>query len=302
MLSQPSPVLKWAGGKTKLLPQIRARYPQHLTQGKIDIYIEPFLGGGAVFFDLVNNFKFKKAYLFDTNPELIILYKVIQHNVDSLISELSQIEVTYLALNEPERKIYYYSQRDRYNNFDKQIDTQSYCSEWIQRAALTTFLNKTCFNGLYRVNRKGKFNVPIGKYKNPRILDIDNLRAVNQAFKIAHIAQKDFAEVLAIANNRTFIYYDPPYRPISQTANFNSYSAGEFNDREQLRLRDVFVEASQLGVWQMLSNSDPTNCREDNFFDDLYQQFKLERIPASRAINSKGDRRGKIQEIIVTNY
>ena len=302
MLSQPSPVLKWAGGKTKLLPQIRTRYPQQLTQGKIDIYIEPFCGGGAVFFDLVNNFKFQQAYLFDTNPELIILYKVIQQDVDSLIAELSQIAVTYFALPEPERKIYYYSQREKYNTFDKQIDTQNYCSRWTRRAALTIFLNKTCFNGLYRVNSRGEFNVPVGRYKNPRILDTDNLRAVNRAFQIAHIAQKDFAEVLTIANNKTFIYYDPPYRPISKTASFNSYSAGEFNDREQLRLRDVFVEASQLGVWQMLSNSDPTNYREDSFFDDLYRQFKLERIFASRAINSKGDSRGAIREIIITNY
>lgn len=302
MLSKPSPILKWAGGKTKLLPQIRARYPQQLSQGNIDIYIEPFLGGGAVFFDIVNSFKIEKAYLFDTNPELIILYKVIQYNVDSLISELSQITFTYLALSEQERKVYYYSQREQYNNFDKQVDTDNYCSEWTKRAALTIFLNKTCFNGLYRVNNQGKFNVPMGKYKSPSILNIDNLRAVNQAFKIAHIAQKDFAEVIKIANNQTFIYYDPPYRPISKTASFNSYSVNEFGDREQLRLRDVFVEASQVGAWQMLSNSDPTNYVEDDFFDDLYRQFKLDRISASRAINSKADSRGTIREIIVTNY
>lgn len=302
MLSKPSPVLKWAGGKTKLLPQIRARYPQQLSRGTIDIYIEPFLGGGAVFFDIVNNFKIEKAYLFDTNPELVILYKVIQYDVDSLISELSQIAVTYLALEEQDRKIYYYSQREQYNNFDKQVDTDNYCSKWTKRAALTIFLNKTCFNGLYRVNNQGKFNVPMGKYKNPSILNIDNLRAVNQAFKTAHIAQKDFAEVIKIANNKTFIYYDPPYRPISKTASFNSYSVNEFGDREQLRLRDVFVEASQFGAMQMLSNSDPTNYTEDDFFDDLYQQFKIDRISASRAINSKADSRGTIREIIVTNY
>ena len=302
MPSKPSPVLKWAGGKTKLLPQIRARYPKQLTQGKIDIYIEPFFGGGAVFFDIVNSFKLQKAYLFDTNPELIILYKVIQHDVDSLISELSQIAVNYLSLEEPEQKIYYYAQREKYNSFDKQIDTQSYCSEWIERAALTIFLNKTCFNGLYRVNSQGKFNVPRGKYKNPNILNADNLRSVNQALQIAHIAQKDFAEVINIANNKTFVYYDPPYRPISKTASFNSYSADEFNDEEQLRLRDVFVSASKLGVLQMLSNSDPTNYIEDNFFDDLYQQFEIDRILASRAINSKRNSRGAIREIIITNY
>ncbi|MGK7949352.1 MAG: DNA adenine methylase [Xenococcaceae cyanobacterium] len=299
---QASPVLKWAGGKTQLLPKLRERYPENLKNNNITTYIEPFFGGGAVFFDLVNNFKIEKAYLFDINPELIILYKVIQKDVDSLIEELSILSEQYLALDNQERKLFYYLCRDRYNCFDKKIDTSLYLKEWSKRSALTIFLNRTCFNGLYRVNKKGAFNVPIGRYKNPQILDLNNLKAVNQVFQIAHIQQNDFSELFKYIDNHTFIYYDPPYRPISKTASFNSYSSTEFNDSEQKRLRDIFKVASDRGVLQMLSNSDPSNYIEDSFFDELYQEFNIERISASRAINSKGSERGAIKEILITNY
>jgi DNA adenine methylase len=299
---KPFPVLKWAGGKKQLLPQLRARYPAKLKENQINIYIEPFLGGGAVFFDLVSNFQIKKSYLFDLNPELIILYKVIQKDVDILIEELSILSDKYLALDTDERKLVYYSCRDRYNCFEKKIDTTGYQQEWCKRAALTVFLNRTCFNGLYRVNKKGAFNVPMGSYKNPTILNEDNLRAVNQAFQIAHIQQADFSEVLKYANRDSFVYYDPPYRPISKTANFNSYSSEAFNDDAQRRLRDMFKIASEHGALQMLSNSDPSNYIEDSFFDDLYREFTIERVSASRAINSQGSKRGSIQEILITNY
>jgi DNA adenine methylase len=301
--SKESPVLKWAGGKTQLLPQLRERYPAKLKENNINIYIEPFCGGGAVFFDIVSNFQLKQAYLFDVNPEVIILYKVIQQAVDSLIQELSVLSEKYLTLGTEERKLFYYSCRDRYNCFDKKIDTSVYHQQWYKRAALTVFLNRTCFNGLYRVNKKGAFNVPMGSYKNPRILDVDNLRAVNQVFQIAQIKQADFSEALKYADSNTFIYYDPPYRPISKTASFNSYNSNEFNDDEQKRLRDIFKLASEQGVLQMLSNSDPSNYYiEDSFFDDLYQEFNIERVSASRAINSKGSKRGAIKELLITNY
>ncbi|MGB5769720.1 MAG: Dam family site-specific DNA-(adenine-N6)-methyltransferase [Crocosphaera sp.] len=299
---KPSPVLKWAGGKTQLLPEIKSHYPQQLKQGKITTYLEPFFGGGAVFFDIYSQFNIKKAYVFDKNLELIILYKVIQNNVDDLIKELSILEQNYLSLDNERRKIFYYKARDDYNTFDKNTDANDYKEEWIKRAAYTIFINKTCFNGLYRVNRKGYFNVPMGRYKNPKILNKDNLIAVNKAFKIAEIKHKDFAEVLNYADKSTFIYYDPPYRPISETANFNAYSSLEFNDDEQKRLRDIFVKVSNQGALQMLSNSDPTNYVDDPFFDELYQKFNISRILASRMINSKGNRRGKIREILVTNY
>lgn len=297
-----SPVLKWAGGKKQLLPQIRDRYPAKLKENKITTYIEPFFGGGAVFFDIISNFQLKKAYLFDINPELIILYNVIQKDVDNLIEELFILSEKYLALNSEERKLFYYLCRERYNCFDKKIDTSLYLKEWSKRAALTVFLNRTCFNGLYRVNKKGAFNVPMGRYKNPRILNVDNLKAVNQAFQIAHIKQADFSESLKYIDSNTFIYYDPPYRPISKTASFNSYNSTEFNDDEQKRLRDIFKLASNQEALQMLSNSDPSNYIEDSFFDDLYREFNIERILASRSINSKGSDRGAIKEILITNY
>ncbi|MGK7886929.1 MAG: DNA adenine methylase [Crocosphaera sp.] len=299
---KPSPVLKWAGGKTQLLPEIKKLYPQQLQQGKIRTYIEPFFGGGAVFFDIYSNFEIETAYLFDKNPELIILYKVIQNDVHNLIEKLSILEIKYLGLDIEKRKEFYYQVRDYYNTFDKQTDANKYKQEWINRAAYTIFLNKTCFNGLYRVNKKGSFNVPMGRYKKPKILNKDNLIAVHEAFKIAEIKHTDFAEVINYADESTFIYYDPPYRPISETASFNSYSSLEFNDDEQKRLRDVFVKTSKQGALQILSNSDPTNYIDDPFFDELYKNFNISRILASRMINSKGKKRGKIREILVNNY
>jgi DNA adenine methylase len=300
--SQASPVLKWAGGKTQLLPQIKGRYPAELENNQVNTYIEPFVGGGAVFFDIVHNFPIERAYLFDINPELIVLYQVIQKNVADLITELALLSDKYLPLGDEARKIFYYACRDRYNCFDKKIDTTVYQPEWIKRAALTVFLNRTCFNGLYRVNKQGAFNVPMGKYKNPKILNIDNLLAVNQVFQIARIQQADFSETLKYASKDSFIYYDPPYRPISKTANFNAYSSSEFNDQEQTRLRDIFKEGSDQGALQMLSNSDPSNYIEDSFFDDLYQEFKIKRISASRGINSQGSKRGAVRELLITNY
>ncbi|XTZ09875.1 MAG: DNA adenine methylase [cyanobacterium endosymbiont of Rhopalodia yunnanensis] len=296
------PVLKWAGGKTKLLPQIQKQYPSKLQQGCLKTYIESFVGGGSVFFDIYNHFNIEKAYLFDKNIELIILYKVIKNNAELLISRLSNLKKEYLNLTEEKREVFYYKSRNDYNTFDKKDDTNIYKKNWVERAALTIFLNHTCFNGLYRVNRNGLFNVPMGRYKNPAILNSSNIRAVSQAFKIAEIKQCDFSEVLEYADKTTFIYYDPPYRSISKTATFNAYNSLNFNDDEQRRLRDTFIEVSQQGAYQMLSNSDPTNYIEDFFFDELYCDFNIKRIFASRMINSKGNSRGKIREILVTNY
>ncbi|XTZ19488.1 MAG: DNA adenine methylase, partial [cyanobacterium endosymbiont of Rhopalodia fuxianensis] len=190
------PVLKWAGGKTKLLPQIQKQYPSKLQQGCLKTYIESFVGGGSVFFDIYYHFNIEKAYLFDKNIELIILYKVIKNDAESLISRLSNLTKEYLNLTEEKREVFYYQSRNDYNTFDKKDDTNIYKKNWVERAALTIFLNHTCFNGLYRVNRKGLFNVPMGRYKNPAILNSSNIRAVSQAFKIAEIKQCDFSEVI----------------------------------------------------------------------------------------------------------
>lgn len=294
------PVLKWAGGKGMLLPQITQYLPVKLKCGAIERYIEPFIGGGAVFFDIANNYHFKEAYLFDINPELVILYNVIKHNTDDLIETLFELQHKY---NVSENKAnFYYSVRDEYNSFDKTVDANIYNKDFIKRAAFTVCLNRTCFNGLYRVNSKGLFNVPIGKYKNPRILDSNNLKEVSKALQYATIMQTDFAKVLDYVNKNAFVYYDPPYRPLN-AGSFNSYTVDGFNDCEQKRLRDVFAQVDKIGALQMLSNSDPTNYNStDTFFDDLYARYNIRRIWAKRMINSDSSGRNAVRELLITNY
>ena len=294
------PVLKWAGGKGQLLEQIEQKLPLKLKMNGIKRYIEPFVGGGAVFFDIYNRYNIQEAFLFDINPELVILYNVIKRNVENLITELTKIQTEYKHTDDT--KAYYYARRDEYNDFDKDVDANVYRSAFVRRAALTVFLNRTCFNGLFRVNSKNKFNVPMGKYTNPRILDEENLCNVSEALQIATIMQADFGVTPDYVNADTFIYYDPPYRPIRETSSFNSYAVGDFDDEEQKRLKSVFDACNQMGALQMLSNSDPTNYVDDPFFDDLYKDYKINRILAKRLINSKADGRDAIRELLITNY
>lgn len=294
------PVLKWAGGKGQLLNQIEQKLPLKLKMGGIKRYIEPFVGGGAVFFDIYNNYHIQEAFLFDINPELVILYNVIKYDVEKLIIELTKIDTEYK--HTVDKKEYYYARRDEYNDLDKNVDANVYVACFLRRAALTIFLNRTCFNGLFRVNSKNKFNVPMGKYINPRILDEENLRNVSEALQIATIVQADFSKVTNCVTADTFIYYDPPYRPIRETSSFNSYAVGDFDDDEQKRLKCVFDACHRKGALQMLSNSDPTNYTDDLFFDDLYKDYKINRILAKRLINSKADGRDAIRELLITNY
>ena len=294
------PVLKWAGGKGMLLPQITEHLPDKLKFGAIKRYIEPFVGGGAVFFDLIKNYNFEDAYLFDVNPELVILYNVIKNDHEDLIDELNTLQQAY---NKADNKdAFYYENRDEYNSFAKNVNANEYTPDFVRRAALTVCLNRTCFNGLFRVNSQGLFNVPVGKYKNPRILDEDNIREVAKALQNATILQTDFAKALEYANKDTFVYYDPPYRPINASS-FNSYAVGDFDDNEQKRLKDVFAQADKIGALQMLSNSDPTNYNpEDSFFDDLYGSYHIHRIWAKRMINSDPNGRNGVRELLITNY
>jgi DNA adenine methylase len=291
------PVLKWAGGKGQLLPQINDRLPN---MRDINRYIEPFVGGGALFFNLSSKYDFDEVFLFDVNPELVILYNVIKNNVDDLIAELAKINKEYCESGT--KNGYYIERRNEYNDFPKRINANMFLSDFIRRAALTIFLNHTCFNGLFRVNAAGKFNVPVGKYANPKILDVDNLLAASSALQNATIEQTDFANALKYADNKTFIYYDPPYRPIKQTSNFNSYAVNSFGDDEQKRLKDIFVMCDAIGAKQMLSNSDPTNYANDQFFDELYSGFNINRVMAKRVINSNADGRNEIRELLITNY
>jgi len=294
------PVLKWAGGKGMLLPQITEHLPVKVKLGGIKRYIEPFVGGGAVFLDLVRNYNFQEAFLFDINPELVILYNVIKNDVGDLIDELGQFQQKYNQIQD--KTAFYYINRDEYNSFNKNVDTSMYTKDFVRRAALTIYLNRTCFNGLFRVNSKGLFNVPVGRYTNPRILDEANLREIAKAFQYATIIQTDFADTLKYVNQDTFVYYDPPYRPLNANS-FNSYAIGDFNDNEQRRLKDVFAQADKMGALQMLSNSDPTNYDPaDDFFDSLYSTYHIHRIWAKRMINSDSNGRQGVRELLITNY
>jgi DNA adenine methylase len=303
-LPKPRPFLKWAGGKSQLLEQMSHYFPEGLADGSINRYIEPFIGGGAVFFYLASNYQeIQEFYLFDINPELIIAYKTIQKNVEELIEELSRIQTEYFSLSLQEQVQYFYKIRTNFNFRKQEIDIHNYSFAWIQRTAQTIFLNRTCYNGLFRVNSKGYFNVPVGRYKNPKICNQENLCAVSEVLKKAVIQLGDFELSKEFSNSSTFVYFDPPYRPISKTSNFTSYSENNFNDTEQLKLNILFKDLDAGGGKLMLSNSDPKNQdQNDNFFDDIYSQYRIERIKASRSINSNSSKRGEINELLIMNY
>ena len=297
------PFLKWAGGKGQLLNRFRELYPKQLKEKKIKTFYEPFLGSGAVFFDIAQNYNIESAYLYDINQELILTYKIIQKDVSKLLDFLYRYQKSYLKLNKDQRQEFYYDQRTKYNLHRFCFNYDKYSEQWFSRAAQLIFLNRTCFNGLYRVNLKGEFNSPAGDYDNPTICDEQNLMAVHQTLQIAEIKKADFKEIIADLKTKSFIYFDPPYRPISKTAGFKAYSKHDFSDNEQIQLANLFKQLDQKEVLLMLSNSDPkNNDPNDNFFDEIYNQYHITRIPARRMINSDPTKRGTINEIVVTNY
>ncbi len=298
------PFLKWAGGKRQLLDVFQDIYPKALKEGKVKNYYEPFLGGGAVFFDIAQRFPIKKAYLYDINPELVLTYKVIQKNVEKLIGFLERYDEEYKKLEERDRKDYYYDLRSSFNHQRFNIDYKNFSEEWISRAAQIIFLNKTCYNGLFRFNLKGGFNSPMGRYKNPTIVDQPNLLKVAKLLQKAVIRNVDFRMIEKdIDKDSGFVYFDPPYRPISRTSSFTAYSKFSFNDEEQQELAKLFRKLDKKGHLLMLSNSDPKNKNPvDDFFDKLYADYTISRVDAKRSINSKAANRKAIKEIIVTNY
>lgn len=297
------PFLKWVGGKRQLLDQFEELYPTELKLKKIKNYYEPFVGGGAVFFDVAQKYEIENAFLYDINEELILTYKVIQKNVNKLIEFLYKYDLFYKKLNEKKQREYYYEIRENFNLQRFNIDYNKYSENWIPRAAQTIFLNRTCFNGLFRFNSKGGFNSPMGRYKNPKILDEQNLLSVSKLFEIATIRKADFKEVRNDIKNNSFVYFDPPYRPISETASFTSYSKFNFQDDEQLQLASLFYDLNEKGHYLMLSNSDPKNTNpEDDFFETIYANFNIQRVDAKRSINSDPNKRNSIKEIVVTNY
>ncbi len=290
------PFLKWAGGKTRLLKQLENFYPSELRQGHIKRYIEPFLGSAAVFFYIVQKYNIKSAYLADRNEELILTYKTVQNNVADLCESLEILSNKYYKLSQGQQEQFFYEVRESFNKTSHNLS--------IKRAAQVIFLNKTCYNGLFRVNKKGQFNTPFGKYLNPQLFDYANLMNVSKILQIAEIETYDFMESTRKANDKTFIYLDPPYRPISQTSSFTAYSKYEFGETQQAQLAQVLRQLNkQTSAKLMLSNSDPTNNNtEDKYFEKLYCRFHIYRLLANRAINSKKDKRGKIRELLILNY
>jgi DNA adenine methylase len=286
--------VKWAGGKTQLIDEIDNAIPYYFKQNQFT-YIEPFVGGGSVLFWILQKYPVKEAVINDINADLINSYNIIKENVEDLISILKLWEKQYYSLTDnPKLKSkYYYSKREQFN---------SRKSDKIIHAALFIFLNRTCFNGLYRVNRKNEFNVPIGSYKKPMICDEENLILVSQLLKKVTILQGDFEETLKFAKKDTLFYFDPPYRPLSNTSNFNSYTQNGFDDKEQIRLRDFCKKIDVLCHQWILSNSDVKNVdTNDNFFDNLYKDYCIKRVFARRNINSNPDKRGELTELLITN-
>lgn len=288
------PFIKWVGGKTQLLDDIKKSLPKDLDKREGLTYVEPFVGGGAVLFWILQEYpNITRAVINDINAELICTYRVIKNDVDSLISELNRLQAEYLPLSSEDRKEYYLAQRLLFNRKD---------TTDVQTAALFIFLNRTCFNGLYRVNSKGEFNVPHGKYSNPRICDEATLRADSILLQKVEILCGDFAQTGEYADQNVLYYFDPPYRPLTETSAFTSYATGGFDDAEQTRLRDFCDEIARNKSTFVASNSDPKNVdSEDKFFDKLYEMFNIKRVSAARMINSKADGRGAISEIMISN-
>ncbi len=272
---RPSPFVKWVGGKGRLMAQLTPLLPAGVERMR---HVEPFVGGGAVFFARQP----ERAVLCDINPDLVHVYRSIRDDVESVIRALQPLAAAGHAQET------YYGVRERYNSGEGRGKAL--------RAAMFIYLNKTCFNGLHRVNRRGQFNVPAGRYKNPTILDGAGLRAASRALQHADIRCAGFEELLDAARPGDFVYFDPPYAPVSDTASFTSYARDGFGAEDQTRLRDVFRELDRRGAKLMLSNSDVPFIRE------LYEGFNISTIQAARAINSNALRRGKVSEVVVRNY
>lgn len=290
------PFIKWVGGKGQLIEQLEALLPADFVERDNVTYIEPFVGGGAMLFYMLQKFpNIKSAVINDINPDLTLSYKIVRDNPTELIESLNTIQSEYHALNsEEERKMFFLKQRELFNT---KTLTQ------IENTTLFFFLNRTCYNGLYRVNKGGKFNVPFGKYITPTICDAKTIYADSKLLQNVEIMTGDFEQTFIKIKGNTFFYFDPPYRPLSNTSSFNDYSKEDFNDEAQIRLKLFCDRLDKIGVDFMLSNSDcMANNGSDRFFDDLFAEYTIERVWASRNVNAIASKRGRIKEIVVNNY
>jgi DNA adenine methylase len=295
-IKSAKPFLKWAGGKTQLINDIHRALPREVTKERFT-YIEPFVGSGAILFWMLTNFpKLEKAVINDINADLINTYRIIASKPKELVSILQILQNEYHNLdgNDEEKKEYYYKKRELYNTRKEEQSVQ---------AALFIFLNRTCFNGLYRVNKNNGYNVPMGSYKKPTICDEQNILAVSNALQKVEILCGDYEATLKVTTSNSFFYFDPPYKPLSNTSSFNSYAKDEFNDEEQIRLRNFCTNLEKLGHKWILSNSDVKGKdANDNFFDEIYSEFSISRVKARRSINANPEKRGELNELLITNY
>ena len=304
--TKAKPFLKWAGGKKQVVNFIDNHLPQKIKEKKvIDKYFEPFVGGGAVFFHLINNYEIKCVYLGDVNKELMLTYNVVKKDPESLISHLKSFSDDFLPLDTDERKEYYYNIRDEYNQDIEDFDYNSISDEHILRASQMIFLNKTCFNGLYRVNKDGKFNVPIGRYKKPLICDEINIMNVSKALKGVKLRCYDYNHSEKYIDDKSFVYLDPPYLPVKKDS-FTSYDSTGFGVAEQIGLSEYCKSIDRKNAKFILSNSHS----EDNieFFDEHYglkldpPLFNFDTIEVKRFINSDGSNRSSVKELLIYNY
>lgn len=293
------PFVKWAGGKSRLAPIIDDLISREIQLENARTYVEPFIGGGAMFFHMANKYEFEKFIISDVNEALINTYKAIQQDVEKLMIYLDELQDAFMELGDMEaKKAYFYEIREAFNQMTIEGNRTEEVS--YKKASYFIFLNKSCFNGLYRVNQKGLFNVPFGQKVTLNIYDKENLFAVHAILQRAEIYVQDYEASIKYANEDTFFYFDPPYRPLTTTASFTAYSKSGFNDDNQIELANFCHKLKGLGAHFGLSNSDPHNeDTKDMFFDELYKDFNIHRISANRAIGAKSNTRGKVSEIVV---
>jgi len=293
-LTIAKPFLKWAGGKGKLIPQITALLPKDFEKQPVT-FVEPFVGGGAMFFYMLQRFhNIRKVVINDLNSNLTRAYTTIRNHPNDLIDRLAHLQEQYLPLDEAGRQSFFLRQREVFNQHPE---------DDIENSALLIFLNRTCFNGLYRENSRGAFNVPHGRYARPLICDSETIMADSEMLKKVIILNGDYTNTIDYLDSNTLFYLDPPYRPLNATSSFNSYTSEAFNDDEQRRLKAFCDEIDQRHGRFMLSNSDGKSATpSDDFFDRLYDGYTIHRVQAARAINSNAQKRGPISELLITNF
>jgi DNA adenine methylase len=297
------PFLKWAGGKSQLIEKIEEHLPIPLKQGRIKKYIEPMIGGGALFFHIAQKYNIPELFISDINEDLILCYQTIKKYPEELIKELAELQRHYHKLDDAKQSVLFYQIRNDFNKEKVEFNYKDPNNSWINRTKQIIFINRTCFNGLYRVNSSGLFNVPFGKYKNPNFVFADNIRAVSNLLQKTTITHASYDYYENIIDNNAFVYFDPPYRPLTKTSSFTTYANSNFNDDSQIKLAEYFKKLNMKSAYLMLSNSDPKNTDEnDNFMDSIYRDFHIDRISAKRNINSKATKRGMINELLIRNY